>query len=142
MTKKLGAFDVLKFLSDRGSEGLYLAPLDNVTYLQKTKQGTKVTIAVGLDCMGIATGQFAGGLLLIRTAAFNAAKKELESQVAPADGFLEVGTTPKGDEVVINHPRLQVDEKGNGHIVFSPAQARAFARTVLKKADEAQRAAR
>lgn len=50
-------------------------------------------------------------------------------------GFLEVGITPDGKEVIVNHPDLLPDAKGVGHIIFSPAQARAFALLVLKKAD-------
>jgi hypothetical protein len=52
------------------------------------------------------------------------------------EGFLEVGTNGKG-EVVINHPDLELDENGVGHIVFSPRQARSLARLLLKNADEA-----
>lgn len=40
-----------------------------------------------------------------------------------AKGVLEVGTTDQ-NEIVINHPDLQPDENGVGHIVFSAAQAR------------------
>jgi len=50
-------------------------------------------------------------------------------------GFLEVGLTEDEMEVVINHPDLQPDAKGCGHIVFSPEEARALARLLLKKAD-------
>lgn len=52
-------------------------------------------------------------------------------------GHLEVGTTGKG-EVVVNHPRMQEDDNG-GHLVFSPAQARDFAKILLSKAVEADR---
>jgi hypothetical protein len=41
-------------------------------------------------------------------------------------GTLEVGTN-ETNEVVINHPDLDPDENGVGHIVFSPAQARNLA---------------
>jgi hypothetical protein len=51
-------------------------------------------------------------------------------------GMLEVGTNGHG-EVVINHPDLEPDEKGVGHIVFSPKQARALANILLKKSVEA-----
>lgn len=50
-------------------------------------------------------------------------------------GCLEVCTTPDGREVVVNHPDLQPDNNGCGHIVFSPAQARAFAATLIKHAE-------
>jgi len=53
-------------------------------------------------------------------------------------GVLEVGTNGKG-EVVINHPDLQPDENGIGHIVFSPDQARGLAATLIRKASEATR---
>jgi hypothetical protein len=49
---------------------------------------------------------------------------------------LEVGTTGKG-EVVINHPDLEPDKDGIGHIVFSVAQARNLADLLLKHAARA-----
>jgi hypothetical protein len=57
----------------------------------------------------------------------------------PADvnaGSLEVGRNDRY-EVVVNHPALKPDENGVGHIVFSPRQARRFARLLLKHASEA-----
>jgi hypothetical protein len=51
-------------------------------------------------------------------------------------GFLEVGVSADGREVVINHPDLQPDARGVGHIVFSPDEARDLARVLLRKADE------
>ena len=57
----------------------------------------------------------------------------------PADvdaGFLEVGRNDRF-EVVINHPNLETDENGIGHIVFSPRQARQLAHFLLSQADEA-----
>lgn len=51
-------------------------------------------------------------------------------------GHLEVGTTGRG-EIVVNHPELQPDENGVGHLVFSPSQARALAETLKNKADVA-----
>ena len=53
-------------------------------------------------------------------------------------GYLEVGTNGAG-EVVINHPALDTDENGHGHIVFSPNQARSLAATLEAKANEAER---
>jgi hypothetical protein len=50
--------------------------------------------------------------------------------------ILEVGTTGKG-EVVINHPDLDPDPDGVGHIVFSVAQARNLAELLLKHAARA-----
>lgn len=51
-------------------------------------------------------------------------------------GYLEVGTNGKG-EVVINHPNLEIDEDGVGHIVFSPQQALNLSVLLKKKALEA-----
>lgn len=51
-------------------------------------------------------------------------------------GVLEVGTNGNG-EVVINHPDLQPDENGVGHIVFSPRQARHLANLLNLKARDA-----
>jgi len=51
-------------------------------------------------------------------------------------GTLFVGTNGKG-EVVINHPDLEPDENGIGHIVFSPRQARSLAKLLENKAHEA-----
>ena len=56
----------------------------------------------------------------------------------PSAGVLEVGTTGKG-EIVVNHPDIDPDKDGVGHIVFSPAQARNLARLLMEKADEASR---
>lgn len=50
--------------------------------------------------------------------------------------YLEIGLTADGREVVINHPDVQVDRAGVGHIVFSPAQARHLAKLLLRKADQ------
>lgn len=53
------------------------------------------------------------------------------------EGVLEVGCNEQ-NEVVINHPDLKPDANGIGHIVFSVAQARDLANTLLKKAGEAE----
>jgi hypothetical protein len=52
-------------------------------------------------------------------------------------GVLEVGHNDT-HEVVINHPDLEPDENGVGHIVFSPQQARNLAALLMKHADEAE----
>ena len=52
-------------------------------------------------------------------------------------GFLEVGFT-ENNEIVINHPQLEVDANGVGHIVFSIEQARALVAILWKKAYEAE----
>lgn len=51
-------------------------------------------------------------------------------------GFLEVGLSADGKEVIVNHPDLQPDAQGVGHIVFSPREARDLALLLLRKADE------
>ncbi len=53
-----------------------------------------------------------------------------------AHGVLEVGTNGSG-EVVINHPDLQPDSNGVGHIVFSVEQARNLANLLQSKAADA-----
>ncbi len=55
-------------------------------------------------------------------------------------GTLEVGTNCNG-EVVINHPDLQPDANGIGHILFSPQQARNLARLLNDHANKAENAA-
>lgn len=52
-------------------------------------------------------------------------------------GALEVGINESG-EVVVNHPDLQPDENGVGHIVFSPNQARNLADLLRKHASLAE----
>lgn len=52
-------------------------------------------------------------------------------------GALEVGHTEDTHEVVINHPDLNPDADGVGHIVFSPAQARNLAMLLLRHAMQA-----
>lgn len=53
-------------------------------------------------------------------------------------GVLEVGCNDK-HEIVINHPDLEPDENGVGHIIFSVDQAKNLAHLLLNKADEAAR---
>jgi hypothetical protein len=55
----------------------------------------------------------------------------------PQEGFLEVGLDTEKLEVVINHPDLNPDANGVGHIVFSPDQARALAQLLWRHASEA-----
>jgi hypothetical protein len=50
----------------------------------------------------------------------------------PTKGYVEVGDD--GLDVIVNHPDLQPDDKGVGHIVFSPDEARHFARLLLNRA--------
>lgn len=51
------------------------------------------------------------------------------------ENVLEIGLTENGYDVVVNHPKLITDDNGYGHIIFSPAQAREFAKLLIKKAD-------
>lgn len=53
--------------------------------------------------------------------------------------YLEVGLTEDETEVIINHPDLEPDENGCGHIIFSPHEARVLAGLLLKKADECKK---
>ncbi len=53
-------------------------------------------------------------------------------------GYLEVGIDHLTFEVVINHPKMDVDANGVGHLVFSENQARHLAKLLIKKADEAE----
>lgn len=57
--------------------------------------------------------------------------------MAPAKGFLEVGTNGTG-QVIVNHPDLQPDQNGVGHIVFSADEARNLASLLLRKAEDAE----
>lgn len=50
-------------------------------------------------------------------------------------GSLEVGRN--GLDIIINHPNLEPDANGVGHIVFSPRQARHLARILMKHAKDA-----
>ena len=56
-------------------------------------------------------------------------------QLQRIEHVLEVGLSADKREVIVNHPALIHDERG-GYIVFSPAQARALAELLLKKAAE------
>jgi len=56
-------------------------------------------------------------------------------------GVLEVGRN-EVHEVVINHPDLEPDENGVGHIIFSPTQARNLAFCLVKQAYYAEAEAR
>lgn len=63
----------------------------------------------------------------------------MKTEVLLPEKYLEVGLTPDGREVIINHPDLLPDANGVGHIVFSPEQARNLARLLLRKADLCKR---
>ena len=54
----------------------------------------------------------------------------------PKSGILEVGTNGKGI-VVLNHPKIDVDKDGVGHIIFSPNEAMHLATVLAQKAIDA-----
>ena len=56
-------------------------------------------------------------------------------------GFLGVGSAEDGSYVIVHHPKIETDHNGCGHIYFTPAQAREFARMLLECADECDIAA-
>jgi hypothetical protein len=58
------------------------------------------------------------------------------TDLQPPTGALEVGTSGDG-EVIVNHPDLQPDANGVGHIIFSPTQAVDFANLLIRKAIDA-----
>lgn len=61
---KPNGFDVMKAMSAKERD-IRLAPIGNVTRVQKTKRGTLVTIGVEGDVIaGLAQGRFLGGLIL------------------------------------------------------------------------------
>ena len=57
-------------------------------------------------------------------------------EVLLPEKYLLVGLTPDEREIIINHPNIQTDANGAGHIIFSPEQARHLARLLLRKAGE------
>lgn len=56
--------------------------------------------------------------------------------LSPPKGYLIVGLTEDGKEVIVNHPDIDPDKDGVGYITFSPEQARNLARLLLEKAHE------
>jgi len=76
------------------------------------------------------------GGIFVREAAL-AAEPTREQERVPSPGQLLIGTNGRG-EVVIEHPDIDADKDGVGHIIFSTKEARALARTLLKKTDEAE----
>lgn len=52
------------------------------------------------------------------------------------EGYLEVGLN-ENDEIVVNHPDLQPDKNGVGHIIFSVNQAQHLSHLLAAKAGEA-----
>ncbi len=64
----------------------------------------------------------------------NAAMKPADDVRFVPENVLEVGHDYATHEVVVNHPNIQPDDRGAGFIVFSVAQARAFAHALLRQA--------
>jgi hypothetical protein len=54
------------------------------------------------------------------------------------EGYLQIGVNSCG-EVVVKYPDLQLDRAGLGCTIFSPRQARRFARLLVKHADSIDR---
>lgn len=70
-------FDVLKKMGERG-KNIQMAPLGNITNMQKVKAGTQITIGFAGDVItGITFGRFVGGLILADKEEFDAIKSEL-----------------------------------------------------------------
>jgi hypothetical protein len=65
------------------------------------------------------------------------ADAEAAAKPGPAPNTLEVGLTDDSQNIVINHPDLQPDEHGVGHIVFSVAQARSLIVVLQQKIGQA-----
>lgn len=75
------AFDVMKAMSAANMD-IRLAPLSNITHLQKTKHGTLITIGVEGDvvaAIGI-EGRFVGGLILCDKEQYNKVGRELDEK--------------------------------------------------------------
>jgi len=74
-------FDVMKAMS-AANKDIRLAPLSNVTKLQKTKAGTLITIGAEGDLVAAigVEGRFVGGLILADKAQFDETKRALEEQ--------------------------------------------------------------
>jgi hypothetical protein len=84
-------WDVLKEMSDSDNQALRLAPIDQVTYLQKVKAGTKVTIGVAGDVVGaIAEGKFIGGFLMVDRKEYEKVLAKLKAENDPRnDSYAE-----------------------------------------------------
>lgn len=76
--RKVGTFDVLKAMTDRNMD-IRLSTLDNVTNLELKKGNTFVRIGFSGNVMGIAKGEFVGGLLIANNEQFQSIKAELEA---------------------------------------------------------------
>lgn len=65
--KTASHFDICKLMCERDLD-IQMAPMSNISHLQKIKAGTKVTIGIAGDMVGaIAKGDYCGGLILCNT---------------------------------------------------------------------------
>lgn len=76
----VNSFDVMKRMGERSGK-IQLAPLSNITNLQKVKAGTKITIGVEGDVVADIGlhGKFVGGLILADKEEFRATEREMQS---------------------------------------------------------------
>jgi hypothetical protein len=88
----------------------------------------------GLQEAAVIAGETSIGLAIYERLKLIQANSAMEG---PAANTLWVGT--EGGEVVINHPDIDPDENGVGHIIFSPEQAESLAKLLLGHAQEARR---
>jgi hypothetical protein len=81
----MNTFDIWSRMVERDDKAIEIAPLGNVTRLQKVKEGTNVTIGVSGDRIGsIYQGKFIGGLVLCDKKRFDEVKAEMEAEAAQA----------------------------------------------------------
>lgn len=87
----VNAFDIIKFLSDKGDKGIRLAPLSNI--IAADQNGKKCTFKIGVEPEDIKnymlnkTGY--GGLLLIDKEAYQQAEKQIAALIPPHIAELE-----------------------------------------------------
>jgi hypothetical protein len=73
-------FQVMGVMSARN---LDIRMSDQIVRLQRTRQGTQVTVGIGCDAMAVSTGRLIGALYLIDNAQFEAVRSELEGMPEP-----------------------------------------------------------
>jgi len=79
-TRKVGTFDVLKAMSNRGMD-VRLSTLDNITDLELRKGNSFIRIGCSGDVVtGISKGKFIGGFLIADKDQWNQIKAELERE--------------------------------------------------------------
>lgn len=82
---KPNSFDVLKTMSEENQD-IRLAPLSNITRIDKVRAGTNVTIGVAGDVIaGLANGDFVGGLYLADRKQFAETQERLSKLVERAE---------------------------------------------------------